>query len=141
MNRDTRTVHLLRRLALPDVVFGDTAPGSTEFNQRLECCARMVLLQTPGLGDRRIRFLMHRFSTAVGVLTRTRRELQAIRGIGNQISDRILSFRPAHFDSDRFWRRATVLLHEGARLSARGDVAWPAVLEQLDRPPGLLWGM
>jgi DNA processing protein len=95
----------------------------------------MRLTMVPGVGPQTSRALMERFRTAGRVLSATRADLREVPGVGPKLAERIARARR---DCDAEAELA-VCRRLGVQVIPRGDPAYPAALQDIPDPPGLIY--
>ncbi|MBI1967238.1 MAG: DNA-protecting protein DprA [Gemmatimonadetes bacterium] len=104
---------------------------------RDELAAYLALTQLPGIGAARLRTLLAAFETAHGVLAAPHGALAALPGfsVAAATAIRALRLETGH-------RILDALDRLGARVLVPADPAFPALLDEIPEPPGILyvWG-
>ncbi len=97
--------------------------------------AYLALNLLPGIGPIRVRRLLERFGTPQSILNATRREIQEVHGIGEEMAGQIVD-----------WEDRIDLLEEKRRMADHGislltleDDEYPAALRSIHDPPFLLY--
>jgi len=97
--------------------------------------ALIALSLVPGIGSGRIRALVARFGSAVGVLASSRRALEQVAGIGAQTAAALAAFN----DFDRVDDQQIRAERAGATLLTAWDPQYPPLLRQIYDAPAFLW--
>ncbi|MEM9064491.1 MAG: DNA-processing protein DprA [Planctomycetota bacterium] len=112
---------------------GDPQPHLDD-QSRLEL---LGLVLTPGLGPVRIARLLERFGSAGAVLGASAATLASVPGVGAKTSETaVRSFGEALRSAERELEQA---ISQGITLIARGELAYPGLLDSIPAPPPILY--
>ncbi len=93
------------------------------------------LALVPGVGPLVGKALLDHFGSATGVLDASRSRLLAVDGVGAKLAALLAAAR----DSRDAEREAALCQAQGVTIIARGEPAYPAPLERIPDPPGLIY--
>ncbi len=93
------------------------------------------LTSVPGVGPQTWRMLMERFGSAGRALSATGAQLSSVSGVGPKLAKKISQARD-EIDAGEVLALCRKL---GVSIVARGDPEYPAALENIPDPPGLLY--
>jgi DNA processing protein len=95
----------------------------------------ICLTMVAGVGSHTCRTLLERFGTAAGVLDAPLASLRAVPGVGPRLAERIAAAR-RELDPQAELERCR---QAGVRVITPDDPAFPAALQEIPDPPGLLY--
>lgn len=97
--------------------------------------AALQLILIPGIGPRHYRLLVEHFQSAIGVLSASERELRLVPGLGTKLRQAL----SRHQQAEAAEQIIRCCQQEQVEILLSTDEAYPALLNEIHDPPGILF--